>query len=123
MKRFLKLPIIAITLLLFGAVQNKTSAQVSVSVSFQTFYDELSPYGQWINYPEYGYVWSPDDRYRDFHPYQSDGHWAWSEALNPNPTPKAICAVLKSSLTFKCVASLPLSSALINTPTCGPASR
>jgi hypothetical protein len=65
--------------LLFSAVQNKSSAQVSVNVSFQTFYDELSPYGQWIDYPEYGYVWRPDNRYNDFQPYRSGGHWVWSE--------------------------------------------
>ena len=70
MKRILKASLIAIVVLLFGAVQNKTSAQVSVSVSFQTFYDELSPYGDWISYPEYGYVWRPDNRYSDFQPYQ-----------------------------------------------------
>ena len=79
MKRILKTCMIAIGVLLFSAVQNKSSAQVAVNVSFQTFYDDLSPYGQWINYPEYGYVWSPDSRYKDFHPYRSEGHWAWSE--------------------------------------------
>lgn len=79
MKRILKASLIAIVVLLFGAAQNKTSAQVSVSVSFQSFYDELSPYGDWISYPEYGYVWRPDTRYRDFQPYRSEGRWAWSE--------------------------------------------
>jgi len=79
MKRILKASLIAIVVLLFGAVQNKTSAQVSVNVSFQSFYDELSPYGDWISYPEHGYVWRPDTRYRDFHPYRSEGNWAWSE--------------------------------------------
>jgi hypothetical protein len=79
MKRILKASMIAIVVLLFGAVQNKTSAQVSVNVSFQSFYDELSPYGDWISYPEYGYVWRPDNRYNDFQPYRSEGHWAWSD--------------------------------------------
>src|SRR6187401_3258681 len=79
MKRILKASLIAIVVLLFGAVQNKTFAQVSVNVSFQSFYDELSPYGNWINYPEYGYVWRPDNRYNDFQPYRSEGHWAWSD--------------------------------------------
>jgi hypothetical protein len=79
MKRILKASLIAIVVLLFGAVQNKTSAQVSVSVSFQTFYDDLSPYGDWISYPEYGYVWRPDNRYSNFHPYRSEGNWAWTE--------------------------------------------
>ncbi|TMI98385.1 MAG: hypothetical protein E6H08_00180 [Bacteroidetes bacterium] len=79
MKRISKASLMAIVVLLFGALQNKSSAQVSVNVSFQSFYDELSPYGNWISYPEYGYVWHPDNRYRDFQPYRSDGHWAWSD--------------------------------------------
>src|SRR6187401_418261 len=79
MKRILKASLIAIVVLLFGAVQNKTFAQVSVNVSFQSFYDELSPYGDWISYPEYGYVWRPANRYNDFQPYRSEGHWAWSD--------------------------------------------
>src|SRR6187397_228477 len=79
MKRILKASLVAIVVLLFGAVQNKSSAQVSLSVSFQSFYDELSPYGDWISYPEYGYVWRPDNRYSDFQPYRSEGHWAWSD--------------------------------------------
>ena len=27
------------------------------SPSFQTFYDALSPYGTWVQNPNYGYVW------------------------------------------------------------------
>lgn len=47
-------------------------------VDFQTFYDELSPYGQWIDYPGYGYAWVPDAG-PDFQPYSTNGHWVWSE--------------------------------------------
>jgi len=47
-------------------------------ISYQTFYDDLSPYGQWINYPEYGYVWSPDVEY-GFKPYSTNGHWVYSD--------------------------------------------
>jgi hypothetical protein len=70
---------IVMIVLLSSSLQNNSKAQVSVNVSFQTFYDELSPYGDWINYPEYGYVWSPGDRYRNFHPYRSEGHWVWTD--------------------------------------------
>jgi hypothetical protein len=43
-------------------------------VSYQSFYNELSPYGQWINTPDYGYVWIPSAG-PDFQPYASCGHW------------------------------------------------
>jgi hypothetical protein len=42
-------------------------------VSYQQFYDALSPYGRWIDYPNYGYVWSPN--IVDFRPYYSNGFW------------------------------------------------
>ena len=65
----------------------KTSAQIS-NVSFQVFYDELSPYGQWIDYSNYGYVWIPDAG-ADFVPYSTNGHWiltddgwAWDSDYN-----------------------------------------
>ncbi|MBC8004542.1 MAG: hypothetical protein H7X84_03620 [Verrucomicrobia bacterium] len=48
------------------------------TVDFQLFYDQLSPYGQWVNYSNYGYVWMPDVR-RDFAPYSTNGHWVMSD--------------------------------------------
>lgn len=48
------------------------------TISLQVFYDELSPYGQWIDYIDYGYVWIPNAE-PDFVPYSSDGHWILTE--------------------------------------------
>lgn len=48
------------------------------SVDFQLFYDQLSPYGQWVDYPNYGYVWVPDVR-REFAPYSTNGHWVMTD--------------------------------------------
>ena len=48
-------------------------------VTYQTFYDDLSPYGEWIDYPGYGYVWKPDVG-PDFKPYSTNGHWVYSDA-------------------------------------------
>ena len=45
-----------------------------VSVSFQVFYDELSPHGTWVNNPDYGYVWYPNLS-SGFTPYGSNGYW------------------------------------------------
>ncbi|MFC6998990.1 DUF6600 domain-containing protein [Rufibacter roseus] len=50
-------------------------------VSFQVFYDELSPYGRWINDPDYGYVWSPRVE-MGFQPYATRGHWVMTEYGN-----------------------------------------
>ena len=79
MKRItiISMPVILL-LLLFGSLQNKATAQEEEQVSYQTFYDELSPYGSWIDYPEYGYVWRPDMG-PDFRPYSTNGHWVWSD--------------------------------------------
>jgi hypothetical protein len=48
-------------------------------VSYQSFYDQLAPYGNWINYPGYGYVWMPNAG-PDFKPYASNGNWIYTEA-------------------------------------------
>ena len=55
----------------------EASAQ-QVSVSFQLFYDELSPYGMWVEYPNYGYVWIPNG-VPGFSPYSTAGHWIFTD--------------------------------------------
>lgn len=62
-------------------VPEKTMAQTRSNITFQTFYDELSPYGQWINNPQYGYVWLPNAG-PDFQPYATRGHWVVTEYGN-----------------------------------------
>ncbi len=51
-----------------------------ISVSFQTFYDNLAPYGQWINDPQYGNVFVPNED-SDFRPY-TRGYWAMTDYGN-----------------------------------------
>ncbi len=53
----------------------KASAQGPMS--YQVFYDELSPYGEWMMYPNYGYVWVPNAG-PFFSPYQTSGHWVFT---------------------------------------------
>src|SRR5450755_1132596 len=57
---------------------NYQSAPVQ-DVAYQSFYDQLSPYGNWINYPGYGYVWMPNAG-PDFQPYASNGNWIYTDA-------------------------------------------
>ncbi len=54
---------------------SETKAQ-SVSVNFNTFHQELSLYGRWMNNPRFGQVWIYNDA--DFKPYYSDGHWEYT---------------------------------------------
>ena len=56
---------------------NKANAQGG-DVSFQVFYDDMSPYGNWVDYPGTGYVWIPNVD-AGFSPYQSNGHWVMTD--------------------------------------------
>jgi len=53
-------------------------AQAHEGIPVQVFYHELSPYGSWIDNPDYGYVWVPDVA-PGFHPYSTSGYWAYTE--------------------------------------------
>lgn len=73
-----------VLLITVGGSMKGTAAMVSqpgARVSFQTFYDELSPYGEWINYEDYGRVWVPDVE-EDFQPYGTRGQWVVTEYGN-----------------------------------------
>ncbi|WP_051069628.1 DUF6600 domain-containing protein [Mariniradius saccharolyticus] len=50
-------------------------------VSFQVFYNELSPYGDWVMDPQFGYVWVPFVE-AGFQPYLTNGYWAMTEFGN-----------------------------------------
>ncbi len=95
MKRILKITAIAFIMVLVSSTVTSVTAQYydndpqyydngqqdygnNRDVSYQTFYDELSPYGQWIDFPGRGYVWVPDAA-DDFRPYSTNGHWVWTD--------------------------------------------
>ncbi|NRF41724.1 DUF6600 domain-containing protein [Pedobacter foliorum] len=82
MKNIIKLPaiVLGLMLLLTGTAQ-RVMAQ-DEDISLQSFYDELSPYGTWIQDSQYGYVWRPDVEQADFRPYYSNGRWAMTEYGN-----------------------------------------
>ena len=64
-----------------GALSQKAFAQPGVGITRQDFYDELSPYGQWLDNPTYGQVWRPQVD-EGFQPYATDGHWEMTEYGN-----------------------------------------
>jgi len=77
-------------LLLLGVCAGTASAQLSVGAGVQVgprghasvdlgfFYDSLASYGNWIERPSYGWVWTPRDVSATWRPYQA-GHWVWSD--------------------------------------------
>ncbi|MDE2474140.1 MAG: hypothetical protein KGO48_03735 [Alphaproteobacteria bacterium] len=54
------------------------TAQVALTVSFNYFHRQLTPYGRWFYHPHWGDVWMPT--VADFRPYYRHGHWAYSDA-------------------------------------------
>ena len=63
------------------ALVPKTEARPVDMVSFQLFYDQLAPYGEWVDDPEYGYIWLPDAG-PNFMPYSSNGYWVMTKYGN-----------------------------------------
>ena len=61
----------------FCTFPHKIKAQ-GVTVGFQAFYDDLSPYGSWVDYPDYGYVWYPSEG-AGFSPYGTNGYWVLTD--------------------------------------------
>ncbi len=58
-------------------MQQQPYAQDQQPVTYQNFYDDLAPYGTWIDYPSYGHVWHPMIE-GDFRPYLTNGNWNYS---------------------------------------------
>jgi len=59
--------------------KDTTDTPAPADVSYQEFYTALSPYGQWVDDPQYGTVWVPDNQNTNFRPYYTGGHWAMSD--------------------------------------------
>jgi hypothetical protein len=79
----------SIGLALFVAVTSVATAQTQSyasgsigspgsSISVTYFYDNLSPYGEWFQQPQYGWCWTPYDTPADWRPYR-DGHWEYTD--------------------------------------------
>ena len=83
MKRYLKSAVYATALLLGSvstdAVMSAASAQTDISVSFDSFHNQLASYGDWVYSDRWGEVWIPGDVPADFHPYGTAGRWVYTD--------------------------------------------
>lgn len=75
-KLFIRILILFVAISAFSYVK-APKAEAQRSVSYQTFYDDLSPYGDWVYHNNYGYVWSPRVS-GNFRPYSTNGHWVYT---------------------------------------------
>ncbi len=62
-------------------VPPKAQAKAPNGISLQVFYNELAPYGDWVNDARYGYIWLPAVNHQ-FQPYRTNGHWVMTEYGN-----------------------------------------
>ncbi len=66
-----------VKIFLFCLITLNLPQKATAQVSYQVFYDSLSPYGYWINSSSYGYVWVPRVS-ESFIPYSTNGYWAYT---------------------------------------------
>ncbi len=78
MKSLVKIFAVIIALNITSAILPKQASAQQDAVNSQFFYDQLSPYGQWVDYPNYGYVWFPNAG-PDFVPYSTGGYWVLTD--------------------------------------------
>ncbi len=57
---------------------NRNGRRYSPAAEVGFFYNELSPYGDWVRHRQYGWVWFPRHTYAGWRPY-SAGRWVESE--------------------------------------------
>lgn len=82
MKNAILLRLSLVLMLGIGMMLSRSaSAQSTMAVNFQVFYNELSPYGDWVIDPTYGNIWIPWAE-PGFHPYVSNGYWTMTNFGN-----------------------------------------
>src|SRR5476649_1000552 len=78
--RYLLLAFVALSAFFLspGLLRAQDNPNDDQGVSFQTFYDQLSDQGTWIQTDDYGYVFQPTVTDPNWAPY-TDGHWVDSD--------------------------------------------
>jgi Family of unknown function (DUF6600) len=71
--KWLSIALLVMAVFVFSPMKSAEAAAFSFSVGF---HDELSPYGTWVNFSNYGNVWRPY-AYAGWRPYM-DGYWGYT---------------------------------------------
>lgn len=78
MKKIIRFLAFVITLMIVNVIYSGQTFAQQNDINYQEFYNQLSPYGQWVDNPDYGYVWIPDVS-SDFSPYSTNGYWVLTD--------------------------------------------
>ena len=62
-----------------NAAPDETASAPTGSLTFQQFYNALTPYGSWLNTDKYGYVFQPSESDPNWAPY-TNGQWVHTDA-------------------------------------------
>ncbi|MEO0333778.1 MAG: DUF6600 domain-containing protein, partial [Bacteroidota bacterium] len=81
MKAPYKFNLAGLLLIGFSFLLSPSTGKAQAYVTFETFYHELSPYGDWVYDTRHGQVWVPRVR-RGFRPYVTRGHWVMTDYGN-----------------------------------------
>jgi hypothetical protein len=81
LQKFILSGFLLLGLMAFLAGKTAEAKSNNFAVSFQVFYDELMPYGDWIDDPHYGFIWVPYVE-PGFQPYRTNGYWVMSRFGN-----------------------------------------
>lgn len=79
MKLIIKIFILSLVINISFWIAPQAVMAQEITIGFQVFYDDLSPYGSWVDNPEYGYVWFPNVS-AGFTPYGTNGYWILTDA-------------------------------------------
>jgi hypothetical protein len=79
MKKIIVFLLLSMVIVLSAEAHKYRARNSNQTISIQTFYNQLSPYGDWIYSGDYGYVWRPYfESPEDFRPYSSAGNWVYT---------------------------------------------
>src|SRR5262245_27140209 len=68
----------ALIIIACATIPEPATADVRVGASFDFFYSNLSPHGEWAVSGSYGRVWQPAEYRVGWNPYY-DGHWVYTD--------------------------------------------
>lgn len=78
MKLNIRTLLFSMVMILSAEVYSQKVKAKEPNIDIRIFYNELTPYGQWVDYARFGYAWIPNVG-SDFMPYATNGNWVLTD--------------------------------------------